>query len=1334
MGVGEDRLFTTDLPVHMTIDGWSHTAFAPMYDGGWATTDASGNVTFGSGGHDEYIHCTGPTDFLEIKVVPMDPDTNMDSYAYQPYESRLEGDYRFFEGTLTIEVKDVCGNPVQAKVSLRGGPVYGADALDRFTDPGGRADFVYKDPSGGATVPIKILPNINLNIGGTQMIDDPAGIVASKPLYVNGTVELLSGAYSFKPSDRFDLTIKLFRNDNEVGSDKSFTVKPVWTDEDRRKGLERYRFSVQPQPQPTIYRVEACLDDTDGKETTVGSVYRDLSATVKPIGDRTLDFQYVPVNAGSSGSTAAMEECADRFLPVKVNYRTAPPLTPSLWPWEGDRWRLSGWFRELENFRISQSPAPDLVVGLVPPGSLSTYTTGNAAGLAMDSYRHVVLLDPSRTRTHHLIHEFMHTLGLPDNYGGTLPPASAPGYTEQGHRIWNTPNTSALYCAIMYDFAPVAWPTSAEYDTLINRLTEPISQTMIRPAASSEMLNTTTPPKVMLISGVIEDSFYGSVITRRSPVFIDEGTLHAPQEVAPGAFQASGVRALDNGQEIVKAYLSNNMNINGSVEFGSIIGTMNFALPWQEGIDTLEFCTFGSGGAVIDTMYDSAVTFSANAPTVQWVSAPAAQSTLSDEVSLTFQATDADPDASLWAWIKISTDGGQTWRSAGNYFAIESSPTTITLDCSLWPNSSDCRIKLLVTDDGNTTALQAGPYQLEGYNPNPSIVCDTTPIQTTFTVDQPVIIPLAISNAGGAALEVHLQSGSLPDWIRPETVSELRLAADSRKTLFLIAEPNLPQTYTAQIDLQTNDPAAATVSIPVQLHYQAQTPAPTVCWAGTLSGDIDGSDIVPGPSVTILARDQYGRNELDAYVTILKVSNGLDFIADKVPMEPAGLDGMYAFTAALDENLAGEKIAFEFDMVDPATGLADNDGLYGGAYDFTFNFIRPNNPPVFTALDPQLDEYEYISTGFGQSLDLSFTLDEFDGDPVSYMVHSYSSLPFELDAEAGTLHCLIPLPDDPYNSKFINQTVELVAVDRFGAQANASWQLNISPYNRINNRAYPYYSSTVLSDDIMQLQAFSFSALEGQYCRIEYRPQGTSDWTLIGQSPYDIEHPGIYYAGRMARIPWDTTGLTDGGAYEVRFVDYWPGGTPDTNPPVVLFRKAHTAGQVTQIIVPSPVAAGQPFDFSVEVENQSAHTWTLSDGYEVVAPSGADPLTGLDRISPAAEFAQVWPEMKVIYAARTVAADQSGVYTMTWQARGPDGPLGVPISVQVEVTASVDPAMPGDMNNDKRVDFRDLADLSLTWYLDSQHSDWNPACDLNPDLQINLLDLATLADHWLEQF
>jgi hypothetical protein len=312
--------------------------------------------------------------------------------------------------------------------------------------------------------------------------------------------------------------------------------------------------------------------------------------------------------------------------------------------------------------------------------------------------------------------------------------------------------------------------------------------------------------------------------------------------------------------------------------------------------------------------------------------------------------------------------------------------------------------------------------------------------------------------------------------------------------------------------------------------------------------------------------------------------------------------------------------------------------------------------------------------------------------------------------------------------------VELIAVDRFGAQANASWQLYISPYNYINNRAYPYYSNTVLSDDGVQLQAFSFSALEGQYCSIEYRPVGAATWTLIGQSPYDIEHPGIYHSGRMAQISWDTTALTPGAAYEVRFVDYWPDGTPDSSPPTVVFRKAQMAGQATQISIPSTVAAGQPFDFSVEVVNQSAHIWKLSEGYEVVAPSGTDPLTGLDRIEPAVDFAEVHPGMKAIYPARAVAADQAGVYTMTWQANGPDGPLGTPVSIQIEVVASLDPAMPGDINNDKRVDLGDFAELSLSWHLDSLHENWNPDCDLNPDLQIDVLDVASLTDYWLEQF
>lgn len=61
--------------------------------------------------------------------------------------------------------------------------------------------------------------------------------------------------------------------------------------------------------------------------------------------------------------------------------------------------------------------------------------------------------------------------------------------------------------------------------------------------------------------------------------------------------------------------------------------------------------------------------------------------------------------------------------------------------------------------------------------------------------------------------------------------------------------------------------------------------------------------------------------------------------------------------------------------------------------------------------------------------------------------------------------------------------------------------------------------------------------------------------------------------------------------------------------------------------------------------------------------------------------------------------------------------------------------MPRDFDDDKIVDFEDLALLSSQWHaaVDSDPNSLNARLDLNSDLQINTQDLALFSEYWLEQ-
>ena len=1343
-GTGDNRLFSSGLQVQLSIHG-----SRLLYQTSWLTADSDGNVEFqlGTGCQSAPIFLTAPVEYYRVTVQPLQEGSTWYSNWYLPQDVQYDGSYGSFEGKVTIQAEDVCGNPVPSYVQLRGGPIGGGGA--GYTDAAGQIEFIQGFGGGSgssAQFSIRVLPKLWIYSDVAQVIDNPVNFIGRRSAFLHGCVTIPALSYTFKTTDTISgATLKLYKNDAVDKTSTTVRIKRLaaFTEAEKRTGRDRFTFEVPVDETPATYRAEVCMKDEAGEERVVGQAeWGPIQATVKPKDDRTLHFQYVPIYPQTSASgTGGWETYVDQILPAQVTYSTAPPLKPDLWPWEADVVRLMGWYRELERYRVSQSPPPDLMVGVVAPGALHTYRLGAAAGLSMDGYKHVVLLDSGAAKAHHLLHEYLHTLGLADNYGGTLAPPSESGYSPQGFRVWNAPNKDPLYCAIMFDFAPNAWPTFQEYQTMIGTLTEPTTfaamPAMMRAAAEPAQIepaeyDPASSGKVLLLSGIAEYGAYNETIRNRCPIFVDEGPTYAPQAITSGNV-GYGVRTLAGTTAVGTAYQSLSATINGAyLNFGGIFGTISFALPWRADIKAVQFGVFNTSGTMTKTMYNGRVDFSATAPTAQWTAVPPAASTLSGQTTFTFAASDADPDSSLWAWVKISADNGQTWQPMGTYFKLNAAQTAFTLDCSQWPTSPHCRVKLLVTDDGNTTVLQAGPYALEGYTLPPTIAAEPASAALPFAADRAVVIPITLRNEGRQRLTVDVLTADLPAWLRPETTGRMHLSGQSRQTLFFIAEPNTAEIYSAAITLATNDPQRPTLTIPVTLTPAAQPPAPQVCLAQTAGGQTDGETAPMTSSITVLVRDRYGCDTLEAFATAVKLSDGVAMLADKVRMDNTGRRGEYMCTIPLAASLAGHKIGFEFDLADPSTGLADIDGLRSGDWDVTVQLLKPNTPPRFTQVTPLQGAYDYLSIGSGQTINLSYAVEDSEGDPVSYMLHS--DLPFEWTMQAGTLRCVLPILDDIWNTAVRRQTIDLVAVDRHGAQSMVQWKLDINPNTYINNRAYPYYSDTVLTGDSVTLKAFSYSALQGQFCRFEYRPQGTSVWTRIADQAYDQEHPGIYWEGRMAATAWTVSGLAPGQAVEVRYTDFWPTGNPDSAPITVVFRKAMEDAHITGLTAAQPLAAGQPFELRVEVENRSANRWTLGDGYGLICPQGVDALTGLERIDAPLGFTQVAPGGRVVFAVQAIAPTQPGTYTTQWQVTRPDGgPLGAPAGLDVRVMPSQWPGLPGDINADGLVNLQDLAALCATWGLTAQDAEWEPACDLAANGQIDLADIIELTAYWMEQ-
>jgi hypothetical protein len=61
--------------------------------------------------------------------------------------------------------------------------------------------------------------------------------------------------------------------------------------------------------------------------------------------------------------------------------------------------------------------------------------------------------------------------------------------------------------------------------------------------------------------------------------------------------------------------------------------------------------------------------------------------------------------------------------------------------------------------------------------------------------------------------------------------------------------------------------------------------------------------------------------------------------------------------------------------------------------------------------------------------------------------------------------------------------------------------------------------------------------------------------------------------------------------------------------------------------------------------------------------------------------------------------------------------------------------VPGDLNDDCKVDFRDFAIFGLAWYAQPGDAQWNPYCDISDpnDNIVDVIDLDVFCDNWLAE-
>ncbi len=234
------------------------------------------------------------------------------------------------------------------------------------------------------------------------------------------------------------------------------------------------------------------------------------------------------------------------------------------------------------------------------------------------------------------------------------------------------------------------------------------------------------------------------------------------------------------------------------------------------------------------------------------------------------------------------------------------------------------------------------------------------------------------------------------------------------------------------------------------------------------------------------------------------------------------------------------------------------------------------------------------------------------------------------------------------------------------------------------------------------------------------------------------------YGGGISRFLFDGAGNaiangTIGGSQWTRGVAVSPDG------------ERLYATSVTNVIRQFDLATGTELT-SVSVSGSSKlHNIRLRNNNELYV---ADPFTGMvyqfamdsnndlsnqvDIYAPSAVSLAFSPDGQEMFASGHLTSHQVTRLlldpdTQVWQDNGaiyPEVPLG---DIWVMPLMGCRYLLPGDINNDCRVDMLDVQSMVNAWLSSSADVHWNGSCDISlpPDNIINLKDFAVMAGSWL---
>lgn len=948
-----------------------------------ATADSNGMATviFGSGaGSTLALAVESPASALYLSVMPtFSNGTRCEGYVPKTY---LLPKFAALAGHLDVQVVDQDGYGLPAELMAWGGPfplsfhephyptkVAGTTGISGFK----RLDINPDNLTEGLVdkaYTAKIAPRVDMELIYTQQIDFPANLVSAIPCYISPRFTLNPSAYTYANTDPRAAVKRCNGGRIEVIDDASGNVireEPIeislaQPDEiEVGKRRDRKFLPVEATREERVYRARVVFDDPDGQSTDGKLIaseelnYHIQATSEERKPDYSIEFVACAVGTWSgaggrnvpSEALALQQETSQDMFPIPVTFGTGGIIYPSFWSWQNGCFATAELAKQLQEYQ--RASGADKVVGLVPPHWLDDILPGlsgwgTAAGVQVEGIDGAVLIDLAHISIAGAVHELLHSTGLLDVKEGDYlgvpdnAPPSANGYSTLRHtEVLNLMGKGTIHPRVMYEFCtPFPWLHNEEYYTLMNLLYKPAAKSFQPPGLVAEPKAVSGPR--LRLHGYFNLNGNQAVL---DPVFTDVGEPYNPY---PSTAQSSNmfyVELLGAGQSQLGIYYipvaPPKIHVSPAAGQTTPIADIpldsrycalfDFSVPVDPRLTAVRMGyvpQFGLPPAAWKT-----VNVSANAPVLQWVSAPTG--TLSQPTEIVWTSTDADAGATGPAHaFYVSADGGGKWRQAANWIppSATGGPNTYsyTFDSASWPTGSQYRFKVLASDGLRTSQLVTSQdVTVSGYDPNPKAELliakwEASRPETGFFT---VLVPLR--NSGHGDLEVWPDPATLPVWLSQTDLERTKIRSMGNGLLLLSGKQNTTGTFETTISLNTNDPATPTLMLPVKVIQEGPALAPRIARIELFPDYPDSRPWQPGEIVQLTLWDNDCRPTMEAFVTINQLSPAKAALVTDMPLEKGSLPGEYRADWTIPADAADGQYGLEFTLRDPAASSNTKD-------------------------------------------------------------------------------------------------------------------------------------------------------------------------------------------------------------------------------------------------------------------------------------------------------------------------------------------------------------------------------------------------------------------------